>query len=105
MIMRIMLIFMIAIILLSILSIIGLFILKPPPEGTTMYIYIFTFFLILLTISVTALPKNFIWQRLLLFSFYPISLSSAYLYFRRNKVLYSKIILFVIFLVSLLFFL
>ena len=104
MIMRVMLIFMVALIILSILGLIGLFILKPAPEGTTMYICIFTFILILLTISLTALPKNFIWQRLLLFSLYPISLTSPYLYFKMNKVLYSKITLFTIFLVSILLF-
>ena len=102
--MRILLIFMIILLILSIFSIIGLFILKPPPEGTTMYICIFTFFLILLTISITGLPKNFIWQRLLLFSFYPISLISAYLYFKMSEVLYSKIILVAIFLISFLIF-
>lgn len=92
-----------AIILLSILTIIGL-IFTNKSKNNFIFIFSVAFILIFITLTFSAQPSNFIAKKLLLFSFYPLTLGSAFLYFEKEKILLSKMLLFLVLIFTFLIF-
>lgn len=93
-----------ALIIFSVLSALGI-LFADKLNSKMIFIFSVAFILIFITLTFTAQPSNYIALKLLLFSFYPLSLFAGFLYLEKNKTKHSKIILLSVLIATLLIFL